>query len=121
MFRLPYIANLLRPLAKARAYCTALAVSVTLLAVAFALTASAQVVGTPTLGVARQGHTATQPASRCQRAGGMNAHDAVADAGGRRAGSLAVRSRWWGLNGNRRAVPGQAGGSGGGRAGASVG
>src|SRR2546428_13260515 len=57
MFHLTSITTQQRHLARTRF--AALAVSVLLLAVTFALTASAQVVGTPTLGVARQGHTAT--------------------------------------------------------------
>src|SRR2546422_5520863 len=59
MFRLTVIAALQRYLATARTRFAVLAVGVTLLAAAFALTTSAQVVGTPTLQVARQGHTAT--------------------------------------------------------------
>ena len=57
MFHLTSITTQQKHLARTRF--AALAVSVTLLAVTFALTASAQVVGTPTLGVARQGHSAT--------------------------------------------------------------
>src|SRR2546422_8329421 len=59
MFRLTVIAALQRYLATARTRFAVLAVSVTVLAATFALTTSAQVVGTPTLQVARQGHTAT--------------------------------------------------------------
>src|SRR5438034_1074759 len=57
MFHLTSIITQQKHLARTRF--AALAVSITLLAVTCALTASAQVVGTPTLGVARQGHTAT--------------------------------------------------------------
>src|SRR3989442_8353941 len=59
MFRLTVIAALQRHFATTRTRFAVLAVGVTLLAAAFALTTSAQMVGTPTLQVARQGHTAT--------------------------------------------------------------
>ncbi len=55
MFHLTWIATLQRHLATARVRFAALAVSVALLAAAFALTSSAQVVGTPVLQVSRQG------------------------------------------------------------------
>src|SRR5919197_1445071 len=52
MFRMPFIAS-------AGARFAAFAVCISLIAAAFALTSSAQVVGTADLQVARQGHTAT--------------------------------------------------------------
>src|SRR5439155_26810311 len=57
MFHLTSITNQQRHLARTRF--AALAVSITLLAVAFPLTASAHVVATPPLGVARRRQTAT--------------------------------------------------------------